>query len=164
LGVQIGMAAWEAADLMAKGPPGRPIPTPAGEEEAPVVVEDNGKGRIWATPGTTAIHEKIPNDVICSGANCSRVMSDGVLRMGAKGAIANDAGIARNKSAVEGLFLLDKAGVPAASVATMSARLSEGLSTWNDGILSVVNDPAAKLGVRVGMTAKDAARLMLRQA
>ena len=161
LGVRLGMAAWEAADLMAKAPAGRPIPTPAGDEEAPVVVEDTGRGRIWATPGTTAIHEKIPRDVICSGANSSRVMSDGVLRMGAKGAIANDAGIARNQSAVEGIFLLAKEGVPAASVATLSARLSEGLSTWNDGVISVVNDPAAKLGVRVGMSAKAAARLML---
>ena len=161
LGVQIGMAAWEAADLMARAPAGRPIPTPAGDEEAPVVVEDAGRGRIWATPGTTAIHEKIPRDVICSGANSSRVMSDGVLRMGAKGAIANDAGIARNKSAVEGIFLLAAAGVPAASVATLSARLGEGLSTWNDGVISIVNDPAAKLGVRTGMSANAAARLML---
>ena len=97
------MVAYEAAALLAKAPAGKPIPTPLGNEEAPVVVETTPKGRIWATPGTTAIKEKIPNDVICSGANSSRVMSDGVLRMGAKGAIANDAGIAKNNTAVEGV-------------------------------------------------------------
>jgi hypothetical protein len=43
----------------------------------------------------------------------------------------------------------------------MSARLAEGLSTWNDGVISVVNPVAAARGVKVGMTAKDAARLML---
>jgi hypothetical protein len=89
-------------------------------------------------------------------------MSDGVLRMGAKGAIANDAGIAKNNSAVEGVMLLAEKGVPAASVSTMSARLAEGLSTWNDGVISVMNEIAARRGVKVGMTAKDAARLMLR--
>jgi hypothetical protein len=161
LGVFPGQVAYEAAALLAKGPPGKPIPTPLGVEEAPVVVEETPKGRIWATPGSTSIKEKIPNDVFCSGANSSRVFSDGALRMTAKGAIANDAGIAKNNTAVEGLALLAERGVPAASVGTMSARLAEGLSTWNDGIISVVNPIAAARGVKVGMTAKAAARLML---
>ena len=161
LGVAPGMVAYEAAMRLAQAPAGKPIPTPLGAEEAPVVVEATPRGRIWATPGTTAIKEKIPGDVICSGANSSRVMSDGVIRMAAKGAIANDAGIAKNNSAVEGVMILGERGVPAASVSTLSARLAEGLSTWNDGIISVVNAAASARGVTVGMTAKRAARLML---
>lgn len=161
LGVEPGMVAYEAAELLARAPAGRPVPTERGGEEAAVVVEETPKGRIWGSPGTTAIREQIPNDIICSGANSSRVMSDGVLRIGAKGAIANDAGIAMNNSAVEGVMLLAEHGIPAASVSTMSARLGEGLSTWNDGTISVANEVAARLGVRVGMTAKEAARLML---
>ncbi len=161
LGVEPGMVAYEAAALLAKGPAGRPIPTSPGGEEGPVVVEETPNGRIWASPGTTAIREEIPNDIVCSGANSSRVMSDGVLRMAAKGAIANDAGIAMNNTAVEGVMLLADHGIPAASVSTMSARLGEGLSTWNDGIISVANEVAANRGVEVGMTAKEAARLML---
>jgi len=35
------------------------------------------------------------------------------------------------------------------------------LSTWHDGIISVANPSAAARGVKVGMTAKEAARLML---
>jgi hypothetical protein len=161
LGVKPGMVAYEAAMLLMKAPPGKAVTIPRGVEEKPVVVEKTPKGNIWATPGTTAIREKIPTDVICSGANSSRVMSDGVLRMAAKGAIANDAGIAKNNTAVEGVMLLAEKGIPAASVSTLTARLGEGLSTWNDGVISVVNPVAAKLGVKVGMTAKEAARLML---
>jgi hypothetical protein len=161
LGVVPGQVAYEAAARLALAPVGKSIPTPLGVEQAPVVVEETPKGRIWATPGSTAIKEKIPNDVFCSGANSSRVFSDGALRMAAKGAIANDAGIAKNNTAVEGVTLLGERGIPAASVATMSARLGEGLSTWNDGIISVVNPAAAARGVKVGMTAKEAARLML---
>ena len=89
------------------------------------------------------------------------MFADGVLRMAAKGGIANDAGIAKNDSAVEGVKLLGERNVPAAAVATLSARLGEGLSTWNDGVISVVNPLAVARGVKVGMTAKDAARLML---
>ena len=161
LGVAPGMVAYEAAARLAEASSGKPIPTPLGAEEAPVVVEETARGRIWATPGTTAIKDQIPNDVICSGANSSRVFSDGVLRMAAKGAIANDAGIAKNNTAVEGVKLLGERGIPAAAAATMSARLGEGLSTWNDGIISVVNPVAAARGVKVGMSAKEAARLIL---
>src|SRR5262249_62047703 len=89
-----------------RAPAGKPIPTPLGAEEAPVVVEATPQGRIWATPGTTAIKEKIPGDVICSGANSSRVMSDGVIRMAAKGAIANDAGIANTNSTSDAPIIL----------------------------------------------------------
>ena len=88
-------------------------------------------------------------------------VSDGALRIAAKGAIANDAGIAKNSSAVEGVLLLGERGVPAASVATLSARLGEGSSTWDDGVISVVNPPAVARGVKIGMTAKEAARLMV---
>ncbi len=161
LGVFPGQQAWEAAALLTRAPDGKPVPTRPGDEETPVVVEKTSTGRIWATPGTTAIHEDISGDVFCSGANSSRVMSDGALRMGAKGAIANDAGIAMNRSAVEGLFLLDARKVPAASVATLSARLGEGLSTWNDGIISIVNESAARIGLKAGMSARAAARAML---
>ena len=161
LGVAPGMLAYEAAARLAGASSGKPIPTPLDAEEAPVVVEETPRGRIWATPGTTAINDQVPNDVICSGSNSSRVFSDGVLRIAAKGAIANDAGIAKNNTAVEGVKLLGERGIPAAAAATMSARLGEGLSTWNDGVISVVNPVAAARGVKVGMSAKAAARLML---
>jgi hypothetical protein len=161
LGVAPGIPGHEAAALLAKAPAGTPIPTSPGAEEKPVVVEETPRGRIWAAPGTTAITDKIPNDIVCSGANSSRVSSDGVLRMGAKGSIANDAGIAKNNSAVEGVMILGERGIPSAAVSTLSARLGEGLSTWNDGIISVVNHVAAARGVKVGMSAKEAARLML---
>jgi hypothetical protein len=161
LGVAPGMIAYEAAARLAGGSSGKPIPTLLGAEEAPVIVEETSRGRIWATPGTTAIKDQVPNDVICSGANSSRVFSDGVLRIAAKGAIANDAGIAKNNTAVEGVKLLGERGIPAAATATMSARLGEGLSTWNDGVISFINPVAAARGVEVGMSAKEAARLML---
>jgi hypothetical protein len=73
-----------------------------------------------------------------------------VLRIAAKGAIANDAGIAKNNTAVEGVKLLGERGILAAAVATMSARIGEGLSTWNDGVISAVNPVAAARGVKVG--------------
>jgi hypothetical protein len=161
LGIEIGQLAYEAAMRLAKAPPGKAVPMQAGIETPPVVVEETPKGRIWAGAGSLSFKEKIPNDVFCSGANSSRVFAQGTLNIAAKGAIANDAGIAKNQTAVEGVKILGERGIPAAAVSVMSARLGEGLSTWNDGVVSVVNPVAAARGIEVGMTAKDAARLML---
>ncbi len=44
LGVEIGMIAYEAAARLAKAPAGKSIPTPLGNEEAPVVVEQDRQG------------------------------------------------------------------------------------------------------------------------
>jgi hypothetical protein len=47
-------ATYDAAAHLAEASSGKPIPTPLGAEEARVVVEETPRGRIWATPGTTA--------------------------------------------------------------------------------------------------------------
>ena len=161
LGVTPGHGRLRSRRAPCQGAGGQIRSHSARARKRPVVVEETPKGRIWATPGTTAHQGEDPERRVCSGANSSRVFSDGVIRMGAKGSIANDAGIAKNNSAVEGVMILGERGIPAASVSTLSARLGEGLSTWNDGIISVVNAVAAARGVKVGMTAKEAARLML---
>ncbi len=162
LGVVPGQLAYEAAMKLAAAPPGKAVAMQAGIDDPPKVVEETAKGKIWVSTGSLSFgKQKIPGDVFCSGANSSRVFFLGTLANQARGAIANDAGISRNNTAVEGVFLLAEKGVPAASVGTMSARLGDGMSTWNDGIISVVNPPATARGIKVGMTAKDAARLML---
>jgi hypothetical protein len=162
LGVVPGQLAYEAAMKLTAAPPGRPVAMQAGIDDPPKVVEETPQGRIWVATGSLSFgKQKIPGDVFCSGANSSPVFALGTLSNQARGAIANDAGIARNDTAVEGVKILSEKGVPAASVGTMSARLGEGLSTWNDGVISVVNAPASARGIRVGMTAKEAARLML---
>ena len=106
-------------------------------------------------------HPTGPTDVIVVGSYCgTRILAPMFIR-GVKAVIATDAGIAKNNSAVEGVKLLGERGIPAAAAATMSARLGEGLSTWNDGVISVVNPVAEQRGVKLGITAKEAARLML---
>jgi hypothetical protein len=161
LGVTPGMVAYEAALRLAKAPPGKPQTIPAGIDELPVMVEESAKGKIWTAAGSLSFRDKIPNDVFCSGANSSRVFAEGCLKITPRGAIANDAGIGKNDSAIVGVRLLGEHGVAAASVSVMSARLGEGASTWNHGVISVANPVAVQRGVKVGMTAQDAARLML---
>ena len=48
-------------------------------------------------------------------------------------------------------------GIAAATVSTDSARIGDPLSTYQDGVLSALNDTAKSLGLRVGMPAQEAA-------
>jgi uncharacterized protein YunC (DUF1805 family) len=78
-----------------------------------------------------------------------------------KGWISNDAGISKNNSGIGGLPLCAEKGMHAAAVSAVSARIGDGLSTYNDGIISAVNEIAAHHGVTVGMTAREALERMI---
>ena len=84
-----------------------------------------------------------------------------MIEIGPHGGIANDSGMGKNNSGIAGLKILAEAGIAACSVAAMSARIGDGMSTWNDGVISAANAIAMERGVKVGITAKEAARLML---
>lgn len=56
---------------------------------------------------------------------------------------------------------MDRFNTPAATVSADSARIGDALSTYRDGTISAVNASARAMGVEAGMTAREAARLML---
>ena len=78
--------------------------------------------------------------------------------------ILNDAGIGRERAGIAGLTLLEKLGVPGAAISHLSARIGDGQDGVKRGVLSTVNDPASKLGLKPGMTTKDALTLLLKTA
>jgi hypothetical protein len=47
-------------------------------------------------------------------------------------------------------------------VSADSARISDGRSTYNDGLLSMINERAQAVGTRVGMSAREFCDLVLR--
>ncbi len=65
----------------------------------------------------------------------------------------NDAGFGMEHAGVAGLAVLDKAGIAALAVSSLSARIGDGRSTLLDGLISEVNKCAYRLGGRVGSSA-----------
>jgi len=55
----------------------------------------------------------------------------------------------------------EKNGVPVAACPPSTCRIGDARDVWDSGIVSIVNKPAQALGVKVGMSAKDAGRLIL---
>jgi hypothetical protein len=69
--------------------------------------------------------------------------------------VFNDAGIGIDEAGVGRLPALDSRGVAAFTVSSASARIGEGRSTFEDGIVSRVNATAARLGAAEGISARD---------
>jgi hypothetical protein len=59
-----------------------------------------------------------------------------------------------------GLEITAAEGIAGATVDAHLARMGDGMSTWNDGIVSAANRLALACGVQVGMTAREAALLL----
>jgi hypothetical protein len=100
-------------------------------------------------------------DVLCAGSHGGRVNVERLLSVRPRGALFNDGGGARDASGLSGLSVLDTAGVAAACVDAMSARIGDPESTYADGVVSAVNEMARRAGVVVGQPAAEAARRML---
>jgi hypothetical protein len=100
-------------------------------------------------------------DVFVTGTHTGLTLAQHILPLTPRGVLANDAGRGMDDSGVAALPLLNAAGIAAAAVDAMSARVGNVMSTYHDGICSVVNNVARSQGITVGMPAKEAARLLL---
>jgi len=126
------------------------------------VVKESGGLRIVIADSATSVSEDNKNDIVVDGSHCgANIAPDYVLPKGARGMIGNDAGIGLESAGVASLKILEEHGIPAAAVAAMSAEIGVGQSTYNEGVISAVNEVAKKMGVTVGMSAKEAADKML---
>ena len=80
---------------------------------------------------------------------------DSALGADAIAAIFSDAGFGKDRVAVTRLPVLDQRGIAAATVSIHSARIGDGRSVYEDGVLSCVNETAASIGIAVGQTVQE---------
>ncbi len=95
----------------------------------------------------TGSHGSVPADEAASA-----------VKAGVRLAAFNDAGIGIEEAGIARLAVLDGMGIPGLAVAAASARIGDGRSTFQTGIVSRANTLAAALGIRPG----DALREILR--
>ena len=162
VGVRAGMRGEEAARAMLDSPViGVPRDLSGLVNEETIVVKDDSRGRIYACWSFSRVANVTSKDVFCVASHGAKLMALYALRIRPKGLICNDAGKGLDDTGIEGLPMLDPHGIAAATVSTDSARIGDPLSTYQDGVLSALNDTAKSLGLRVGMPAQEAAQRML---
>jgi hypothetical protein len=161
-GVVPGMACPEACALLSRAPAGRG--DGAAYHEARRVMGVNRHGlRLVCADSVSLVAPDDAGQIVLSGSHGGVVAGQRSLaiRVAAAAAFYNDAGIGKDEAGISRLPVLQEQGIAAATVAAASARIGDGLSTYESGILSHVNAASAGLGMAVGMSAREAADLVV---
>src|SRR5262249_18427374 len=85
-------------------------------------------------------------------------------RAGVRAAVLNDAGIGRHSAGIAGVAWLAGYGIAACAVEHRSARIGDSADMLASGIVSTVNDVAARHGCLPGHTCRQAVECLLEHA
>lgn len=81
-------------------------------------------------------------------------------RSGVRGVILHDAGVGKDQAGITALPYLDELGIGCATIDYKTARIGDGQSMADTGVISHVNQAAAAAGCLVGQSAMDCALAM----
>ncbi|MEM7405830.1 MAG: hypothetical protein AAF458_11095 [Pseudomonadota bacterium] len=157
LGCTPGMSCGEAAARLEAAGPHR---SPRAYAEARTLLGQTSQGlRIVCVDSISLVDESDVGQVVLSGSHGAVVSGQRALAIRVKAAAAffNDAGVGADGAGISRLPVLDEMGVAGVTVTTMSARIGDARSTYEDGVVSAVNACAAAFGLATGMRAVEAA-------
>lgn len=159
-GVRPGMSAHAAARLLLDNDPS---PTQPQSVTHRTVVDEAADGRQVVCTDSIAFGTDDDRDrnVLCTAGHTGRSAVPYLRAVRPHGFICSDGGRGRDDSGLAGLWEVERDGLAGATVDARTARMGDGLSTYNDGVISAANDPARQRGVEVGMPARAAALRML---
>jgi hypothetical protein len=159
-GVQVGMTVVAAADLLLRNDP---TDIEVGNKIRREVVETHPSGRrvvvtdsiVWAYP------EDENTSVLVTAGHTGRSGAKFLLEANPWGFICHDGGMSKNRSGISGLQTAQQAGLAGACIDGTTAPIGDAFLGYAIGLISAHNDAAADRGVRIGMTVKQAASLLL---
>ncbi|MGW6457997.1 hypothetical protein ACWF94_19145 [Streptomyces sp. NPDC055078] len=162
LGVRPGLPARRAAQLMLAAERGRARETDLALDNTVHRMAGTRDHRILVVRTLTSLPEDgdFSSDVVVVGVHSGGTKAALLRTWPVRGWIANDAGMARNRSGIAGLRDSDEIGVAAAAVSCFSARIDDAMSTYHEGFISAANETARAMGVTIGMSAASAAGAM----
>ena len=152
VGCAPGQRCRDCAEALRAAPAWHGAP-PDYEEGRVLLRERAGEPEVWGLDSASLLAAGDEDRVLITGSHGALPGGQAELALGvrARAAVFNDAGVGIDRVGIARLAALDAIGVPAATVAAMSARIGDARSTWDDGRVSYVNDLAAALGARPGM-------------
>ncbi len=156
LGCLPGMYCSDAVRALAKAPSITAEVAESGQSRA--IIETTGHRAVWALDSVSLARPSDRRAILLTGSHGALLggRPDRILDMDVFAAFLNDAGGGRDGAGFARVALLATKGVAAATVWNASARIGDGRSTYEDGVLSRVNGVGERLGLHSGMTAREA--------
>jgi hypothetical protein len=121
-------------------------------------IPNTGHRAVWAIDSVALARADDARAVLVTGSHGALLggKPDSILDMDVFAAFFNDAGGGKDDAGFARLELLDGRGVAGATVSHNTARIGDGRSTYETGIISRVNATARRLELREGMSAREA--------
>ena len=160
-GVTVGMKTRDAVERMSTIPqPTLPVVKQANTDAEPFSLSDEHS--VIGFDSVSMIGPEHAGTVAITGSHGGLVGGQAIRARVALAAF-NDAGIGKDDAGISRLPVLDEMRIPAFTVSNDSARIGEAEETYRNGLVSALNQIAAELGVRVGMSARSAVAEFLAQ-
>jgi hypothetical protein len=152
-GVAAGQSCGEAAGRMRGAAAPRSGPPPYADGRWRVA---EGPPEVWALDSIGKLEAADAGRILVIGSHGALHggRRDSALAVDAAAAVFNDAGMGADRIGITRLPVLGERGIPAVAVDCMSARIGDGRSTWDTGIVLHMNAPAAAAGATRGMPVK----------
>ena len=128
--------------------------TVAHESNRPVILVDS----------ITKVDQGDEGAVVVSGSHGGRSSGEFALAVPFAAVFFSDAGIGKDEAGIAGLAMLDERGTPSCAVGHETGRIGDAADMWEHGVVSRVNRAAAARGAAPGMTVREAAAVLARQA
>ena len=158
-GVVAGQSCRDAAECMRGAAAPRAAPPPYAEGRWRVdgrPPEPEGPPEIWALDSVGMVKAADAGRILVIGSHGALHAGrhESALGVDAAAAVFNDAGLGADRIGISRLPVLGARGIAAVAVDCMSARIGDGRSMWETGVILHVNAPAAALGATRGMTVR----------
>jgi len=158
-GLTAGMGCRDAAERLRNAPPPHASPEPR-EETRYVHEKAEGRRRGIASVDSVALMTvQDEGQVMATGSHAALPAGEYVAKIRPRLSIGNDASMGIENAGIASLQALSQAGIAAAAVSSMTARIGDGRSTLLEGVISALNREAEQLGGEIGMKALDLALL-----
>lgn len=141
----------------------------AGDDKIPEIGEtrvriaNTGHREVWLLDSVTLARPEDRRAILVTGSHGALLggRPDSALDVDVFAAFFNDAGGGKEDAGFGRLPVLEERGIAGATVSNNTARIGDGRSSYDTGVLSRVNEVAERLDLREGLTVREAvARLV----
>lgn len=162
LGVKAGMPCKEAAAHLHRAHAAHEAVPDIGETRTQI--HASGHRDVWALDSITLVRPEDRRSIVVSGTHGALLggrADDGILKVDVFAAFFNDAGGGKDDCGYARLPVLESRGIAAATLSANTARIGDGRSGYETGVLSRVNGIGKRLGLEEGMSAREAVARLL---
>jgi hypothetical protein len=168
LGCRVGQTVRACATLMQAGPiVHSDLPMISGGKRT-LISDVPDEPKVVCLDAAPMLTPEDAGAIVITGSHAAlfRGRPDTVISVDVGAIIFSDAGIGKNQAGIRRLPTLDERAIAAGAAAAASAPIGNARAIYEDGVLSHINETAARMGARPGMTVKamvDLLRLALRE-